>query len=475
MCGWNIAFYHIEDDDTFISEVNNMDIHTQTLESLSELLFNPFELNTDDQYSPLYDIDPDVHFYNELDSHIGLKCNYYFEDMVSTAIEDNFKGRSYHSVFSICHMNIRSLKANLASFETCLENVDIPFTVIGISETWLRDCNCDLYNIMGYNLIETHRHNKMGGGVGIFLKSNISFQIRSDLGHHESYESVFVEIEKESFHKNRNLVVGVIYRPPGTDLKLFNEDINSLLNLLKNENKLCYLMGDYNINLLNYGKHSDTTEFVDILHGHSFISLINRPTRVKQQSATLIDNIFTNCYLNIENTFQCIIYTDITDHFPIIHVDYEMKEINADTYAIQRNLSQKNQIEFRKDMGSLDWGSVFNERDTQAAFSRFHGILLKLYNKHFPQRPVKLRYNSRKPWLTGGLKKAIKTNNKLYLKYRKIDSVKNEVSYKNYRNKLNHIMRISENKYFSDLLSVNKNNVKKNMANYEKYHKQKQK
>ena len=95
-------------------------------------------------------------------------------------------------------------------------------------------------------------------------------------------------------------------------------------------------MGGININLSNYGKHVDTTEFVDILHGHSFISLINRPTRVKQQSATLIDNIFTNSYLNIENTFQCNIYI-----FPIIHVDYEMKEINADTYVVQRNLSQK--------------------------------------------------------------------------------------------------------------------------------------
>ena len=161
----------------------------------------------------------------------------------------------------------------------------------------------------------------MGGGVGIVLKNNISLQIRSDLGHHESYETVLVEIEKESFHKNRNIVVGVIYRPPGTDMKLLNEDINSLLNLLVNENKLSYLMGYYNINFLNYGKHIDTTEFVDILHGQSFISLIYRPTRVKQQSATLIDNIFTNSYTNIENTFQCFVYTDITDHFPIIHVD----------------------------------------------------------------------------------------------------------------------------------------------------------
>ena len=61
-----LPFNHIEDDGAFVTEVY-MDIGTRTLESLSELLFNLTELNTEDQYSPLYDIDPDVHFYNELD------------------------------------------------------------------------------------------------------------------------------------------------------------------------------------------------------------------------------------------------------------------------------------------------------------------------------------------------------------------------------------------------------------------------
>ena len=42
-----MPFNHIEDDDAFISEVSNMHINTQTLESPSGLLFNPFELNTD--------------------------------------------------------------------------------------------------------------------------------------------------------------------------------------------------------------------------------------------------------------------------------------------------------------------------------------------------------------------------------------------------------------------------------------------
>ena len=42
-------------------------------------------------------------------------------------------------------------------------------------------------------------------------------------------------------------------------MQIFNENMSSLLNALKNENK--YPMGDYNINLLNYGKHKETSEF----------------------------------------------------------------------------------------------------------------------------------------------------------------------------------------------------------------------
>ena len=44
-------FNHIEGDDIFISEINNMDIDTKTIESLSESLFNPLELNNDDIYT----------------------------------------------------------------------------------------------------------------------------------------------------------------------------------------------------------------------------------------------------------------------------------------------------------------------------------------------------------------------------------------------------------------------------------------
>ena len=93
-----------------------------------------------------------------------------------------------------------------------------------MSETWLSDFNADLYNINRYNLIENHRKNRTGGGVGIFLKSIIANQIRQDLcSITDTYESVFIEIDKDVFHKPRNIVVGVIYRPPDTDLIQFND------------------------------------------------------------------------------------------------------------------------------------------------------------------------------------------------------------------------------------------------------------
>ena len=117
------------------------------------------------------------------------------------------------------------------------------------------------------------------------------------------YMNVFLwKLIKTIFAKKKNIIMEVIYRPPGTEMRIFNEIMSSLLNALNNENKYCYLMGDYNINLLNYGKHKETSGFVNLFHSYSFISLINKPTRLAGQNATLIDTIFTNCFNHLRNT-----------------------------------------------------------------------------------------------------------------------------------------------------------------------------
>ena len=123
--------------------------------------------------------------------------------------------------------------------------------------------------------------------------------------------------------------------------------------------------------------------------------------------------MFTNCYGNIENTFQCLIYTDVSDHFPIVHIDSEMKLCDTDSVVTRRNLSYENRQRFYESISSLDWGAIYSESDTQTAFSLFHSTLLKHFHINFPKQTVKIQYNNRKPWLTQGLKDSIKTKNKL--------------------------------------------------------------
>ena len=70
--------------------------------------------------------------------------------------------------------------------------------------------------------------------------------------------------------------------------------IDKLLENISKEQKFIFLLGDFNVNLLNYNEHNQTNEFLDSLASNSFIPLILQPTRITSHSNTLIDNIFSN-------------------------------------------------------------------------------------------------------------------------------------------------------------------------------------
>ena len=61
----------------------------------------------------------------------------------------------------------------------------------------------------------------------------------------------------------------------------FNDDyLNELLDKLSKENKTVFLLGDFNINLLNYDIRPPTNEFLDSLSSHYFLPYILQPSRV---------------------------------------------------------------------------------------------------------------------------------------------------------------------------------------------------
>ena len=79
------------------------------------------------------------------------------------------------------------------------------------------------------------------------------------------------------------------------DLTNFNCNyLNKLLENISKEQKSIFLLGDFNVDLLNYNEHIQTNKFLDSLAFNSFIPLVLQPTRITSHSNTLIDNVFSN-------------------------------------------------------------------------------------------------------------------------------------------------------------------------------------
>ena len=62
----------------------------------------------------------------------------------------------------------------------------------------------------------------------------------------------------------------------------FNVDyLNELLDKLPKENKTIFLLGDFDISLLNYYTHLPTDVFLDSVSSYYFLPHIVQPKRVK--------------------------------------------------------------------------------------------------------------------------------------------------------------------------------------------------
>lgn len=69
---------------------------------------------------------------------------------------------------SIIHLNCRSLTKNFDNLSLYLKGFDRQFSIIALSETWLKKSHPNLCQLNNYSFISQERENRRGGGVGFF-------------------------------------------------------------------------------------------------------------------------------------------------------------------------------------------------------------------------------------------------------------------------------------------------------------------
>ena len=199
--------------------------HPFNVHEMSKKVFVPFEIH-DEFDTPLTEIDTDMQFYLESNYIKNTKGDYYIED---TFVKNISKIQEQKRALSMFHMNIKSLPKHFDELQQYINMIENDFSVIGISKTWLNENNADLYDLNGHVTIKGCRKQRRGCGVPLYIRDEISFATRNDLGFFDSeMESILIEIDKDMFTTNCNIVIGLIYRTPDSSVDVFNERISDI-------------------------------------------------------------------------------------------------------------------------------------------------------------------------------------------------------------------------------------------------------
>ena len=178
-------------------------------------------------------------------------------------------------------------------------------------------------------------------------------------------------------------------------------------------------MGDFNIDLLKTDNCDYSNRFCEQLFTSSFFPLINRPTRITQHTATLIDNIFTNDLEQIESGINGLIFSDISDHLPIFHISSLSTNKNKSRTVktrYKRTINNDSLASFIVSVKNISWSHTFQTNDSCESYDIFHNNLKAAIDKNFPF--VKMENKSfdheKSPWMIGGVFRSISKKNRLY-------------------------------------------------------------
>ena len=369
------------------------------------------------------------------------------------------------------HLNIASLPFHVEDLHNFLVNMSTKPSIIGISESKLKKDNPSLINISlpDYNIEQTDTESASGGTL-LYISKSLNYINRQDLNLYKSKELETTFIEVILPKRERNLIVGTIYRHPCMDTDEFNTQyLPKLLSSITKEikHKDFILMGDFNIDLLNYSFDNKVAEFLDKMYSSSLLPLITHPTRISKTSQTLIDNIFSTIISDESKTGN--ITTVISDHFcQFVSLPISEKTDN-DKEQYGRNFRNLNKGQASQDINNINWAYFLElgKRSPNLSLEKYLTQMNSIIDKHLPLKKLSKQdiLQREKPWMTKGLIKSIKVKNVIHGKMRRAKDLNRKEDlfnkYKTYKNKITKLTRLSKANHFNQFFIDNKANLLK--------------
>ena len=223
-----------------------------------------------------------------------------------------FKKSGLHFI----HINVNSLLPKIDEIRSIALNTNA--ALIGITESKLDESvmNSEI-NLDNYVLIRSDR-NRNGGGVACYIREDINFTQKHFFK--DDIECIFVDI---LLPKTKAFTVGIFYRPPNKTN--FVDNISEDFHKLHSEKNDLFILGDMNINLFKNEKYIGDgiknvistacplfKKYKEFLSTFGLKQLIRSPTRVTNNTSSLIDHVLTNSEEKISQSG--VLEIGISDH-----------------------------------------------------------------------------------------------------------------------------------------------------------------
>ena len=416
-------------------------------------------------------------------NNVSLNDNRYFTEteFIKFCKNTNIPDSTNLTILSFNIANLLSKLNSLKRFVTNISTSGKKPDIIVLVETHIADTTNHglddraLANIVtGYRFFHKGRKNKRGGGVGILVSDDIKSEakicdiVSKKVGYtEEQFENIVIRIPEtistNEHGRMKDLLIVAIYRQPNSaNLDHFEHCMERLLNTIDKAKNELVIAGDMNLDLLKYENHLPTSRYLDLMINHQILPRIVRPTRIKNQSATLIDHIFTRN--NPITIVSGIIDTELagscgyTDHKPVFTVlKARAPKKQQRSATIISFFTSEGHKKRKEGLMMHDWHHVLSDTDPNTVYDNIISIYGHHYHSNITTKCVK--HNSKRfrhePWMTDEILSDIRRRDRLS----KIKDRRND--YKKIRNDVVKKIRKAQRSYIQKQVQDSIGDIKK--------------
>merc|ERR1712002_780136 len=254
--------------------------------------------------------------------------------------------------------------------------------------------------------------------------------------------------------KSKPIVIGTCYRTPKN-----NKIIDCLESTMSKLQPDCetIILGDFNICLLNNSDFKN--RYMDTLNSYNFTQLIEEPTRVTQNTITLIDHIHSNSTDKICQSG--VIKSGISDHYIIYCTRKVVKgQINKHNTVKTRSMKNYSKESYVESLERHDWSVVINCEEVNLATEKLKTLITYSMDEVAPERESRIKIRT-EPWINNEILELIDERDKpLILANKKKSNLELRKYYNKLRNKVTKLIKRTKTNFFQNKIEEYKDNPK---------------